>query len=385
MTSLIDFAISERQKQVVQLKGTKSYVQIGKELGITRGQAANAYRTVKKRAERQGWSPDHDMVHPVPESHYLKGTSTLYGEDGSIKAQWVKSNADRDMLVEFSQELAANIAETVTPIKPRKPAKIARDPDRLVVYPLGDAHIGLYCWAADSGGDWDTTVAEEVMTEAFDYVLTNSPNTETALIVNLGDWLHTDTLSNTTRASGHQLDVHTKWSKIVGLSIKLMRKLIDSALLKHEKVHVINEIGNHDEQSAILLQHAINAAYQNEPRVTVDMSPDVFHWFEFGNNLIGVHHGHKCKPEALYRVMCEDQDEAWGRCKHRTWLSGHVHHESVIDKGSQRVEAFRTVAMPDAYAHTNGFRSPRGQQAITYHIQNGECGRSQFLVQVTKK
>ena len=384
MASLEDYAISDRQKRIVNLIQNNSYSATAKILGLTRGQVSNAVRTVKNRASARGWSPEHDMVHPVPETHYLKGQSTLYDEQGNVKLKWVKSSADMDRMRDFAMELAENISEGVKPIKPRAVPKRKFDPDRMVAYPLGDAHIGLYCWAADSQGDWDTEIAERVMDEAFQYVLDNSPSTKTALIANLGDWIHTDTLSNTTRASGHHLDVDTRWSKIVGLSIKLLRKLIDSTLLKHENVHVINEIGNHDEQSAIMLQHAINAVYIDEPRVTVDMSPDVFHWHEFGSNLFGVHHGHKCKPEQLYRVMCEDQDEAWGRCKHRMWLTGHVHHHYAVDKGTQIIEAFRTVAMGDTYSHSNGFRSPRGQQAITYHVDNGECGRTQFLIQKSR-
>ena len=42
-------------------------------------------RTVeRKRAQlaRQGWSPEHDMTKQVPDGFHLKGTSTLYGDDG---------------------------------------------------------------------------------------------------------------------------------------------------------------------------------------------------------------------------------------------------------------------------------------------------------------
>jgi hypothetical protein len=380
--SLIDFAINDRQREVLQLqqKGA-SYAEIGKELNLTVGQVHRALRTIRARASRMGYSPEHDMTHSVPEGFRLKGTSTLYDEDGNAKMQWVKTTADQDQLARFAEQITESLLETIKPIKPRKPSKTVKDPDRIVVYPLGDAHIGLYCWSGDAQEDWDSKVAETTMIEAFDAVLVGSPSTEKAVIVNLGDWIHTDTLANVTLASGHQLDVDTRWSKVIDLGFRLMRTLIDSALLKHQEVHVINENGNHDYHTAQMTSVALAALYEKEPRVTVDVSPDVFHWYEFGKNLFGVHHGHKVKHDKLYQVMCEDQAEAWGRCPHRTWLLGHVHHHSSIDKGTQKIESFRTIIPQDTYAHSNGYRSPRGQQAITYHREFGECSRVQYLVQ----
>ena len=42
----------------------------------------------------QGHSPEHDMTHTVPDGYLMKGASTLYREDGSIAAQWIKSTVD---------------------------------------------------------------------------------------------------------------------------------------------------------------------------------------------------------------------------------------------------------------------------------------------------
>ena len=34
------------------------------------------------------------MTHTVPQGFGVKGVSTLYGADGAVRAQWVKSKAD---------------------------------------------------------------------------------------------------------------------------------------------------------------------------------------------------------------------------------------------------------------------------------------------------
>lgn len=375
MAELIDFAVTDRQRQIVKLVEKKSYREAAKDLGVSSGTVSGIMMAVRRRASRQGFSPEHGMTKVVPDTHYLKGTSTLYGPDGETKLQWVKSSADKDRLDEIAIHIAESISSSIIPVKPVAPERLQRTEDQMVAYPIGDAHIGLYCWGEDSEADWDCKIAEEVMTRCFSELLSGSPNTKEALLVNLGDWFHTDTQKNVTLGSGHQLDVDTRWAKVARVGVRLMRKMIDSLLLKHERIRVINAVGNHDQHTSTLLSISLDAAYEKEPRCEVDTSPDAFHFHEWGNNLIGVHHGDKAKPEALYRVMAEDQREASGRCPHRYWYTGHIHHMRAQDIGGQQIESFRTIIPRDAYAHQHGHRAPRKITSIALHKEHGECGR----------
>lgn len=376
MSELSDFAINDRQREVLsmQAKGM-SYPQIGKELGITSNQVDRALRTVRGRAARMGHSPEHDMTHSVPEGFRLKGTSTLYDEDGNAKMQWVKTTADQDQLVRLAEQLAESVGETVTPIKPRKPAKIARDPDKMVVYPLPDLHIGMYA-GVDGEKQWGSAKAEEVITQKFDEILQGSPSTETALIPNLGDFFHTDNFESVTGGHGHSLDTSERWSESVKIGFRMFRKMIDSALLKHSSVRVICASGNHDVHSSVLLATALDALYSNEERCDVETAATPFHFHEFGKCLMGVTHGHKVKPNALYHVMCEDMREAWGRCEHFHWFTGHIHTQRLVEIGGQKIETFRAPIPGDAYSHGNGYRSPHGLQSVTFHKEDGEVNRS---------
>lgn len=380
---LIEFASTERQRQVCEMVDRMSFASIGKQLGIHKSAAVRHYQAVKKKAALQGWSPEYDMTKVCPETHYVKGTSTLYDADGVQKLQWVKTTADQDRLKVFATELATSICESVTPTKRTKqPKKTAND--KLAVYPIGDAHIGLYCWDEDAAEDYDLNIATTLMTKGFDSVLTATPDAEQALIVNLGDWFHTDTTENLTRRSGHHLDVDTRWAKVTRVGVQIMKYLIDNALEKHKTVRVVNEIGNHDDQTSIMLGLVLEAYYDKEPRLTVDTSPDEFHWHEWGQNLFGINHGHKCKPEALYRVMAEDMREAFGRCKHRRFFTGHVHHHKSQDVGGLIVESFRTLIPGDAHAHSNGYRAPRDICSILFDREHGECARQTVNVEALR-
>lgn len=168
------------------------------------------------------------------------------------------------------------------------------------------------------------------------------------------------------------------------VGVQAMKHVVDSALSKHKRVHVINEIGNHDDHTSVMLSLVLEAYYENNPRVTIDTSPDVFHWYEYQNNLIGVHHGHKCGPAVLYKVMAEQQREACGRCQHRYWYIGHVHHAVRQDIGGQVVESFRILAPRDSHHHGKGYSSPRDICSITIHPEHGECFRSTVNVEACR-
>jgi len=381
MAGLIDFCNTDKQRLIIEKLDKMSYAEIAKEVGSSAPTIRGLVARIKKRAALQGHSPEHDMTHTVPSTHFVKGTSTLYDEDGNVKAQWVKSSADMDRLKEFAQEYAKHVCQDFTPLPKRlAPTKKGMVDDELVVYPIGDAHIGLYCWHEDAEEDWDIEIADKIFAEGFDRLMEASPKTSEAVICNLGDWFHTDTPENVTRRGKNPLDVDGRWAKVARVGIQIMRRMIDAALEKHETVTVINAIGNHDEQTSQMLNLCLEVAYEKNPRVKIDVSPDGFHWYEFGNNLIGVHHGHKVKPEALYKVMAEDKREQSGRCEHRYWYTGHIHHQKRQDVGGQVIESFRTLIPRDTYSHSHGYRSKRDICAVTLHRQHGETLRNSLHI-----
>jgi hypothetical protein len=158
-------------------------------------------------------------------------------------------------------------------------------------------------------------------------------------------------------------------------TIRIIRRSIDLALVKHKRVHLILEFGNHDPSSTVFLMAAISALYENEPRVTVDVSPMFFHYFRFGKVLIGTNHGDKVKGDRLPLIMATDRPEDWGATLFRLWLCGHVHHFSAKDHPGCSVETAEVLPPEDAHAHQSGYRSKRGMKSIIFDREEGEMGR----------
>lgn len=332
-------------------------------------------RRAEKKAARGGWSPVHDMTKTVPEGFSVKGVSTLYGGDGAVAAQWVKTSRDQDdrleMLAEACQAAAEPLqgrAELVAP-----PAFTAAD--MMCVYPMGDPHIGMYSWWKETGQSFDLDIAERNLVAAVDHLVELAPPSEEALLIDLGDFFHSDTLDNKTRRSGHALDVDTRWAKVLRAGVRIVYRMIDRCLLKHDRVRFIAEIGNHDDQSSIMLATCVDAYYSRETRVSVDLSPAKFHWHRFGKNLIGITHTDTVKMQQLGGIMAADMPKDWGETTYRHWYCGHTHTDRAIEMPGCSAESLRTLAPRDSWSAAAGYRSDQDMKCDVWHREWGRINR----------
>lgn len=322
----------------------------------------------------RGYAPEAQMTRPVSPAHVAE-TSTMYDADGTVRLQWVKAKLSKtgelEALREAIEEVAAEYKGVAKPVKP--PPR--NDADLLVAYPLGDPHIGMYAWREEAGEDFDCDIARSDLLAATSRLVEVAPPSERCVIVNLGDFFHSDNNQNRTARSGHALDVDTRWPRVLKVGCQIMIDLVGLALRKHAKVEVINAIGNHDDHSAVMLSAFMDAFFHNEPRVTVYSSSSKFHYVEHGKTLIGVTHGDTIRLPHLGGIMATDQSDAWGRAEHRYWLTGHVHHSSKLELPGCTVESFRTLAAKDAWAAGAGYRAGRDMYAIVYSKEFGEVER----------
>lgn len=361
--------IKEEELKVAITEG-KTLKQMAEQFGVT--ERAVSWR--KQRLAEKGFSPPHDLHHEVPAPFMLKGTSTLY-KDGKAVLQWVKTKLDPEREMELINEFLLGINDDITRAAPvAAPAKSASR--HLNFFPITDYHLGMLAWGEETGADWDMNIAESLLVKWMDEAIRCSPAAGTALLANMGDFLHWDGLAAVTPQSKHVLDADSRYTKLVRVAIRLIRHLIQRLLETHDKVHVIMAEGNHDEASSVWLREALKVVYENEPRLTIDDNPDPYYCYEFGKTAIFVHHGHKRKAEQLDQVLVGKFRKVFGRTEFAYAHVGHLHHLKALETNLMVVEQHRTLSAKDAYASRGGWLSERSAAVITYDREYGEVRRS---------
>lgn len=322
----------------------------------------------------RGYAPEFDQTHPVPEGQLVAGVSTYYDEDGKVRGQWVKSRTDAEAMRKMLESAFAGMTDEIPRYAPSE-APIVSDADLLNCYTITDFHLGMLSWHEETGADWDLKIAESTLVRWFEMAIERAPCADVAIFAQLGDLLHWDGLDAVTPESRHILDADTRFQKLVRTAIRVIRQVVAMLLRKHRAVHVIMAEGNHDPASSIWLREWLSAVFEDEPRLTVDRSPDPYYCYEHGATSLFFHHGHKRKPANIDDVFAAKFREVFGRTKHSYAHMGHLHHVDIKETNLMIVEQHRTLAAHDAYASRGGWLAGRDAKVITYHRQHGEVAR----------
>ena len=316
----------------------------------------------------------------IPEGHRLRGLSTLVSRDPDTgdpvaTSQWVKTTAGelkRDEVVAAAKEVFSG---HIQPVKPCKVPLINHD-DTLVVYPVMDSHIGMLAWEPETGEDYDTAIAEDLLLSAVTSLAKRSPRGSHGLLLLGGDLFHTNGNDPHTPGGRNLLDVDSRFPKVARAVFRVVDNSIKTLASRHTTLRVVVLAGNHDPDLSIMMQESLRMRWADDPHVTIDDGAATIRYHCFGRNLIGMHHGDKTPMNQLAAVMACDQAPLWGETDHRFILTGHIHRDSVIDAHGCRVESFRTLAAKDAWSTGKGYRSGRQLSCIILDRTHGETARN---------
>lgn len=338
----------------------------------------------KAKLAKKGLGHGRDVSDLVPDGYRVKGTSALTDEFGNIKLQWVKTDVDAERQLEIMRAVVDGMCSEIIPVAPVKKPSRKTDDKLLNLYTVSDFHLGMLSWADETGDDWDMKIAEDLFSRWFDAAFQQAPAAGVGVINLLGDLAHFDSLDAVTPASGHVLDADTRYQKLVRTMIRMVRRVVDMALVKHPVVKLLIVQGNHDESGMIWLAEMFSALYDNEPRVFVDTSADVYKMVQHGKTTLFFHHGHKARFDAIEPIMIAKFRKAFGDSEYSYAHVGHLHHQKLVESRNMIVEQHRTLAAKDAYASRGGWMSGRSANVITYSAEYGEVGRLNISPEMLK-
>lgn len=352
---------------------TKS--EIARRLNTNERKVYRSIQHIKARAAMVGVAPDADLDYRIPVGFNVKGTSTLIDKTtGESKLQWIKTDANKEAQEELMRECIEALKAELPKYDPVS-FKATTVSDLATVYTITDAHVGMKAWGKETGADWDLDIAERTITSAMFELINAAPCSYLGVVAQLGDFLHADSITPMTPTSGHLLDADDRFSKVVQVAIRILRRVIAHALTKHERLLFINAEGNHDLSSSIWLRELFKAVYENEPRIDVVDTPLPYYVYQHGQTMLAWHHGHLKKNDQLPILFASQFHDMWGKTVKRYCHTGHRHHFDEKEHSGMYVVQHSTIAARDAYAARGGWMSERNMKAITYHKKFGEVGR----------
>lgn len=329
--------------------------------------------------------PDDPPARPVvPPNFAVTHAATMLDRQGKALIQWVSSkqnDIDRAALFEAAiKEHAETYRGIATSFMP--PAADV-DEDLLALYGWGDPHVGLLCYARETGGfDFDLKIVEEELVTATDMVVERAPAAGIGLLLNIGDFFSVEDDTQLTPAHKNKQDTDGRFTKITRVGLNIMRRSIDLMRRKHREVRVISVPGNHDPRGSRMLSMLLECLYEGDARVKVIDNTNEFIYQKFGTNLLAFNHG-MVKHAALPGIVATDCaaggvpgcEDYWGTCRNRFIWVGHQHHKTVTDFPGCTVEMLRTLKARDAYENGRGYRAQQSIVQVTYHKEWGERHR----------
>lgn len=358
----------------VYLENDRNQLKTATALGIARS-------TLQERLKRISQLGGFTNFAELPPGFMLDRVTIHANAEGPVQ-EWVKLKGDVITYERTVQAIEAALTDRI-PALPDASISVQYTDDALVTfYLIIDHHLGLYSWEPETGANYDLSIAQRTLRDSHRSLVAVTPNSKKAVILNVGDFFHSDDNTNRTRRSGNVLDADGRYAKILELGVDLEISAIELALTKHECVEVRNLPGNHDPYASIALNTGIRMAFRNNPRVHVSRDPSPFYFYRHGKVLVASTHGDMIKAPDMPGVVAAYAPKDWGETEHRYIYLGHVHHASVGggERHGATWETFRTLATKDAWASQSGFASGRSMVAITHHKEYGEVIRNTVTV-----
>lgn len=318
--------------------------------------------------DKRGWRLD-DATPVVTELYQVKA--------------WLR-RPDRMTLTlrRLSVDLVADIAAEVKRSKAPRVHYKHVEKGWLFEFPPFDLHAGKYTWEDETVTNFDIDVAADLFNASLDFLLQRAvrlsgDKLERILCVFGNDVSHMDSKRGDTTAGTH-LDVDTRYIKVYRRICAIHRRAID-VLREVAPVDVVIVPGNHDELTSFHLGELLAARYEGTKHVSIDNSPRLRKYYDFGVNLFGFSHGDSEKVAELPLLMAREVPEQWARCSSREWHIGHKHiaekftwreQDLHSDKGV-RVRRLASLTAHDAWHTKYGYTDRRACDAFLFHREAG--------------
>ncbi|MCU0616085.1 MAG: LuxR C-terminal-related transcriptional regulator [Gemmatimonadaceae bacterium] len=266
--------------------------------------------------------------------------------------------------------------ETVAASRNTKPVAAPRDTDPYVLrLRLRDMHFGALSWAMETGENFDLNIAKQIALAAVTKLLAraNVMNVRGIVIETGDDLLHTDGDAPYTTAGTPQ-DADGRTTKTARVARVVINTIIAQCLEVAEWVEVIWIPGNHDWNSSLILANAIEAKWEENERVKVDIEPSARKYRLYGVTAVQFAHGHGIKPEQLVALFPHEAKDIWAQAIFYESSIGHLHAKARRDINGVYADVAPSSKPTDRWHFLHGYRHRRAIEVAVMHLEEGPVG-----------
>lgn len=361
-----------------QKKAVEAYLKAGSYKGAAKliGKDPSNLRKLIKQLELQGDVPWQSAA-PTP-AHLTVGKSTVqYDANGNVIQEWRRLFPQAQGMQDFVDGLCDQVkAKGKAPV--RKSRKTDTD-ELLFEIDIYDAHLGMYADEKETkDADYDCDIAASRMVAAAEGLASRARRPAKCVLVFGGDMMHSDNRSNKTEASGHVLDVDTRYHRVVEYLIRACTDVVNIAASVAKEVEIVVIEGNHSWHSEVWLARVLDAYYSKCPNIKVKSDPSPRKHMVWGDNLLLWAHGDRIAAQKWPMIIAAEFAKEWGQTKWRHLKMGHVHHKKAMapvivnEQAGLVVEYLEALCATDAWHSGAGFvGSQKGASAFEYHKTEG--------------
>ena len=361
-----------------QKKAVEAYLKAGSYNAAAKllGKDPSNLRKLIKQLELQGDVPWQSAA-PTP-AHLTVGKSTVqYDANGNVIQEWRRLFPQAQGMQDFVDGLCDQVkAKGKAPV--RKSRKTDTD-ELLFEIDIYDAHVGMYADEKETqDADYDCDIAASRMVAAAEGLASRARRPAKCVLVFGGDMMHSDNRSNKTEASGHVLDVDTRYHRVVEYLIRACTDVVNIAASVAKEVEIVVIEGNHSWHSEVWLARVLDAYYSKCPNIKVKSDPSPRKHMVWGDNLLLWAHGDRIAAQKWPMIIAAEFAKEWGQTKWRHLKMGHVHHKKAMapvivnEQAGLVVEYLEALCATDAWHSGAGFvGSQKGASAFEYHKTEG--------------
>lgn len=185
----------------------------------------------------------------------------------------------------------------------------------------------------------------------------SSAGIEEILILNTGDFFHTDSSKGMTTA-GTQVEFEESFESSFSTGLDFISSIIEMCIPHALKVTFVNVRGNHSFDTEYCMGEALKRIYKKDASIQIINSQDNRIYYYWENNAFLFTHGDKAL-DRLPLTFATEGGNVFSKAENRHILLGHMHHsrskQFINDKGEYNGIEVRVLGSPTATDRWHNF------------------------------